>query len=148
MTTNYGIDTLIFKILAIAVVFLTPLGSVLTVISILVFLDFCSKMLGFLYCGGVENLKKSFEIKRVIDTTIKMFGYGIILFAVQTVSYSYNIELPLIRIIGSAIALAEVRSIDKNTYEVTGFSVWRIFIEQIKRVIPGMDSVFKDKNKN
>jgi len=138
MTTSYGVDTIIFKVLTITIVFLSPLGGVLVVISFMVFLDFLSKMLGFLYCGGIKNLKAEFKINRVTDTIIKVIGYTIILFAVRAITFYLDLALPMTKIIGSAIAISEIRSIDKNTYAVTGVSVWKILIEQVKRFIPGV----------
>jgi len=85
--------------------------------------------------GVIAAFKSGQEItsKRFRDAIPKYIVYGVGIFVAYVLQKQFFPEFPAMKIIGGLISLGELKSIDENIHKITGLSLFKFFINKLKK---------------
>lgn len=105
--------------------FFTPIGWWLVAIGFFVIADFITGMLKAKKSGNKIESKKMFR------TIPKFIGYGLGIIVAQVITLLFFPEFPSVKLMSGFIAFIEVKSIDENIKELTGYSLFGDIIKML-----------------
>jgi len=123
---NSFVDKYLGAIVLWVIAFFSPVQSFVFATGLFVICDMVTGII------AAKKRGERMESKKLFRSIAKFLVYGVAIIVAHTINFLYLPNFPAVQLIAGFIAFIEVKSIDENISEVTGYSILGVIVSKLK----------------